>query len=281
MRVVQVPVLSDNYAYLLIGSNGQAAAVDPVEPEKVLAKAQEEGVKVTRVLTTHHHWDHAGGNQKILGMVPGLQIVGGIHDNVEACTSTVQDNDEFQFAGITIRCLETPFHTQGHICYFCTEPNQKPVVFTGDTLFVGGCGRCFVGTPSQMFSSLVEKLSKLPEETAVYCGHEYTVSNLKFGAHADKENKAVHQKLAWAEQQRSKGLSTIPSTIGEELQHNVFLRCSVPDVAEATGKDPGSSTLAELRWRKDNWGLLASATTMALLFIQMLPMAASYLGLDH
>ncbi|KAK9841253.1 hypothetical protein WJX74_002618 [Apatococcus lobatus] len=253
MRVVQVPVLSDNYAYLLIGSNGQAAAVDPVEPEKVLAKAQEEGVKVTRVLTTHHHWDHAGGNQKILGMVPGLQIVGGIHDNVEACTSTVQDNDEFQFAGITIRCLETPFHTQGHICYFCTEPNQKPVVFTGDTLFVGGCGRCFVGTPSQMFSSLVEKLSKLPEETAVYCGHEYTVSNLKFGAHADKENKAVHQKLAWAEQQRSKGLSTIPSTIGDEQKFNPFLRCQTAGLQAFTGKQDPIDVIGATRKAKDSF----------------------------
>ncbi|KAK9811025.1 hypothetical protein WJX73_007364 [Symbiochloris irregularis] len=232
MRVVPVPMLSDNFAYLLIDSQGTTAAVDPVEPEKILQAAEREGVKVTTILTTHHHWDHAGGNEKFAELAPGITVIGGVNDKVAACTQTVKDDEHITIGQIKIQCIETPFHTQGHICYFCEESGSgDKIVFTGDTLFIAGCGRCFVGTPEQMYSALVGKLSKLPKDTQVYCGHEYTLSNLKFAIKADGANQAVKDKLDWAQRQRDAGHATIPSTIGEELATNPFFRCEDPAVA--------------------------------------------------
>ena len=138
---------------------------------QVLKAAKEEGVSISKVLTTHKHNDHAGGNSAIAKSIPGLEIVGGEKDRVQGCTSTVKDGDEFSIGSIEVKCLHTPGHTVGHICYYVTEGEQK-AVFTGDTLFVGGAGRFFEGTPEEMQHSLAEKLGKLPPETLVYCGHE-------------------------------------------------------------------------------------------------------------
>lgn len=254
MRVVPVPVLDDNYAYLLIDSAGKTAAIDPVEPKKLIAAAEKEGVEITAVITTHHHWDHAGGNVEMAKTYPNITVYGGQHDNVDGCNRPVADGEEFKFGNIDIKCMETPFHTHGHICYLCTEPgDEQKIVFTGDTLFVAGCGRMFAGTPPQMYGSLIEKLATLDGDTKMYCGHEYTVSNLKFAAHVDKENDAVKAKLAWAEEQRAKGLPTIPATIAEEKTYNPFLRCKTQEMAEYTGKTDPVLVLAELRYQKDKF----------------------------
>lgn len=148
--------------------DGVTAAVDPVEPQKLIKAAEEEGLKISKVLTTHHHWDHAGGNNEIAKLIPGIEIVGGEHDHVEGATREVADKQEISVGSISIACIETPFHTLGHICYLCSEEGSpERNIFTGDTLFVGGCGRCFAGTPQQMYSSLIGKLSKLPPDIKV------------------------------------------------------------------------------------------------------------------
>ncbi|KAK9916356.1 hypothetical protein WJX75_001731 [Coccomyxa subellipsoidea] len=248
-------MLSDNYSYLLVDRNGVTAAVDPVEPSKVIEAAKQEGLKISTVLTTHHHWDHAGGNEEISKLIPGIEIFGGEHDNVSAATRQVANNEDIRVGEVSIRCLETPFHTLGHICYLCSEEGtSERNIFTGDTLFIGGCGRCFAGTPEQMYDSLIGTLSKLPDDIKVWCGHEYTVKNLEFAADADKDNKAVADKLQWAKAQRAKGLPTIPSTIGEELQYNPFLRVSQPQLVAYSGGGPNPvQVIAALRRKKDKF----------------------------
>eukprot|EP00897_Mesotaenium_endlicherianum_P000349 jgi/Mesen1/10314/ME000079S09741 len=291
MRVVTVPVLEDNYSYLLIDdSTGEAAAVDPVEPRKVLAAAKEAGATLTTVLTTHHHWDHAGGNEKMKHEVAGIRVLGGAIDGVQGATEAVDDGTELSLgASVHVRAIHTPCHTKGHISYYVTDKSsgEAPAVFTGDTLFVAGCGRFFEGSPEEMLSSLCTKLAALPPSTRVFCGHEfvagcgrffegspeemlsslctklaalppstrvfcgheYTVKNLEFAASVEGENDAVQKKLAWARQQRSAGAPTVPSTIREELEINPFMRVEQP--AKATGKSSATDVMAELRRRKN------------------------------
>ncbi|CAL2243258.1 unnamed protein product [Prunus armeniaca] len=175
MKIHHVACLEDNYAYLIIDeSTKEAAAVDPVEPEKVLKAAQEHGVDIKLVLTTHHHWDHAGGNEKIKQLVPGIKVYGGSIDNVKGCTDKVDNGDKISLgADVHILSLHTPCHTKGHISYYVTnKEGDDPAVFTGDTLFIAGCGKFFEGTAEQMHQSLCVTLGSLPKPTRVYCGHE-------------------------------------------------------------------------------------------------------------
>ncbi|KRT82417.1 hypothetical protein AMK59_4752, partial [Oryctes borbonicus] len=215
MRVRILPALSDNYMYLIVDDNTkQAAIVDPVEPDTVLEAVKEEGVNLTKILTTHHHWDHASGNEGLVKKSKNaLQVFGG-DDRVDALTNKVKHGDMFTIGDINVECLFTPCHTTGHICYYLTSSEQTPVVFTGDTLFIAGCGRFFEGTAEQMHSALIDKLGNLPESTKVFCGHEYTLQNLKFAMHVEPDNIDVQSKIKWAEGKRLKNEPTVPSTIG-------------------------------------------------------------------
>ena len=168
MKIRSIPALDDNYMYLLVDSKtNQAAIVDPVEPDKVLKAVKEEGVNLTTVMTTHHHWDHAGGNNDLVSKVQGLEVYGG-DERIGSLTQKVGHDFTFNLGSLSVRCLFTPCHTTGHICYFVEEKDETPVVFTGDTLFVSGCGRFFEGKPSQMYTALIEILSKLPPTTQVF-----------------------------------------------------------------------------------------------------------------
>eukprot|EP00963_Diacronema_lutheri_P011995 scaffold1554_cov332-Pavlova_lutheri.AAC.8 len=256
MDVVVVPCLKCNYAYLIRGSGGkECATVDPVEPHNVLRCAQERGWKTCRnVLTTHKHWDHAGGNEEFAKLVPGCAVYGGEKEQVEGCTDAVKDGREIHLTevGVRVKCIETPFHTMGSISYLVTDDlTQEKAVFTGDTLFVGGCGKCFEGNVQNMWDTLIHKFSRLPPETKVYCGHEITVKNLEFCTHADPQNECAKEKLEWARNMRSQGKPTVPSTIAEELSYNVFLRPLDSNLQTWTGKTSAMETLAELRRRKD------------------------------
>ncbi|KAI7749316.1 hypothetical protein M8C21_023651 [Ambrosia artemisiifolia] len=200
-------------------------------------------------------WDHAGGNEKIKELVPGIKVYGGSIDNVKGCTNKLENGDKLSLGDdIDILSLHTPCHTKGHISYYLTgKEEDDPAVFTGDTLFVAGCGKFFEGTAEQMYESLCVTLASLPKQTKVYCGHEYTVKNLQFAQTVEPENAKISQKLSWAQQQRQSGLPTIPSTIGEELEFNPFMRADLPEVQEKVGCKSPVEALRKIRQLKDNW----------------------------
>ncbi|KAG8038413.1 hypothetical protein GUJ93_ZPchr0013g34590 [Zizania palustris] len=256
MKIIPVACLEDNYAYLIVDeSTKSAAAVDPVEPEKVLAAAGEVGAHVDCVLTTHHHWDHAGGNKKMGHSVPGIKVYGGSLDNVKGCTDQVENGTKLSLGkDIEILCLHTPCHTKGHISYYVTSKVDKdPAVFTGDTLFIAGCGRFFEGTAEQMYQSLIVTLGSLPKPTQVYCGHEYTVKNLEFMLTVEPENEKMKQKLEWAQKQSEANQPTVPSTIGDEFEINTFMRVDLPEIQAKFGAKSPVEALREVRKIKDNW----------------------------
>ncbi|XP_060116535.1 hydroxyacylglutathione hydrolase, mitochondrial-like [Heteronotia binoei] len=253
MKVEILPALTDNYMYLIIDEDTkQAAIVDPVQPQKVVDAVRKHGVKLTTVLTTHHHWDHAGGNEKLVKMAPGLQVYGG-DSRVGALTQRVSHLMSFQVGSLNVKCLSTPCHTSGHICYFVTKPNssETPAVFTGDTLFVAGCGKFFEGTPEEMYRALIDILGRLPPETRVYCGHEYTINNLKFARHVEPTNPSIQQKLSWAKAKYDSGEPTIPSTIGEEFTYNPFMRVREATVQQHAQETDPIRTMGTIRKEKD------------------------------
>ncbi|XP_062308203.1 hydroxyacylglutathione hydrolase, mitochondrial [Osmerus eperlanus] len=255
MKIELLPALTDNYMYLLIDEETkEAAIVDPVEPVKVLEAVKKHKVKLTTVLTTHHHWDHAGGNEKMLRLMPGLTVYGG-DDRVDALSKKVSHSNTLKLGSLSVKCLFTPCHTTGHICYFVTKNNstEPPAVFTGDTLFVAGCGKFFEGTAEQMYRALVDVLGRLPPETRVYCGHEYTVNNLKFARHVEPDNEVILKKLAWAKEKFSNGEPTIPSTVADEFSFNPFMRVKEKAVQDHTGQTDPIETMRSLRKEKDGF----------------------------
>ncbi|TRM62725.1 beta-lactamase-like protein [Schizophyllum amplum] len=218
MKVVAVPVRDDNYAYLLIDEpSKKAAAVDPYDVTKVAAAAQGMGVEIVAAITTHHHYDHAGGNKA--STYPGVTIYGG-SEQVSAVTKIVKDKEEFTIGENThVKCLATPCHTQDSICYYITDKTgaHPGGVFTGDTLFVGGCGRFFEGTADEMHAAL-SYLGTLPDKTVVYNGHEYTAGNAAFAKNIDPEGSSVARLVALAKENK---LTTGQTTIGDEKEWNV------------------------------------------------------------
>jgi len=257
MKIVQVPVLEDNYSYLVIDDthdHRHAFVVDPAQPAKVIEAAKRENAQITTVLTTHHHWDHAGGNKEISELISGLKILGG-DERIPALTSQVYEGDTFNVGSIKIKVLFTPCHTSGHVLYLVDSGKPPLALFTGDTLFIGGCGRFFEGTAEQMHHALNEVIAQLPASTEVYCGHEYTKKNLEFAHKMEPNNEDVKKKLLWATQQREKDVSTVPSTVGEEKLYNPFMRVDQVSVAEAVGKkgDGPVAVMAALRAAKNEF----------------------------
>ncbi|KAK7693316.1 hypothetical protein QCA50_002883 [Cerrena zonata] len=228
MKVVPVLVRSDNYAYLLIDEAAKkAAAVDPYDVPKVQEAAAREGVEIIAGITTHHHHDHSGGNQEFAKTFPGIPIYGGSNKS-PALTALVKDRDEFKVSSINIRCLATPCHTQDSICYHVTSSDDSHPggVFTGDTLFIAGCGRFFEGTGSEMVAAL-NYLGTLPDKTIVYDGHEYTAGNLKFAKSVDPENPALKRLEGIEGHGRT---DEGASTIGDEKQWNPFMRLNTEPI---------------------------------------------------
>jgi hydroxyacylglutathione hydrolase len=215
MRVVSVPCLSDNYAYLVIDGSA-CAIVDPSEHAPVLEAVKREGVTPAAVWLTHHHWDHVGGVEGIVAAYPGIEVVAHKSDQsrIAKATKLVDEGDTVTLGSLTAKILHNPGHTLGAISYWIEDGDGS--VFTGDTLFAAGCGRVFEGTPEMMYASLT-KLAALPPPTRVYFGHEYTAANLRFAAHVEPNNRAVTDRAA--------GLKTpsTPSTIADERATNPFL----------------------------------------------------------
>ncbi|RWS15291.1 hydroxyacylglutathione hydrolase-like protein [Dinothrombium tinctorium] len=255
MQVHLLPALSDNYMYLIVDETSkEAAIVDPVEPVKVQEAVNQHSVKLSTVLTTHHHWDHSGGNADLVKMMPNLKVCGG-DSRVPAITKTVKHGDELKIGSLNVRCLFTPCHTSGHICYYVTDSGDRcdPAVFTGDTLFIAGCGKFFEGTPEEMYNALINTLGELPDNTKVYCGHEYTVNNLKYARHVESNNSDIAAKLQWAMEKRKKNESTVPSTIAEEKKTNPFMRVNVKEVQQHAKENDPIKTMGFLRREKDRF----------------------------
>jgi hydroxyacylglutathione hydrolase len=214
-------------------------------------------LNLTKILTTHHHWDHANGNPELVKSLKHEIPVYGGDDRIPGLTNKIGHDDSIEIGTLKVKCLFTPCHTTGHICYFVSKQDDlQPAVFTGDTLFLSGCGRFFEGTADQMYKNLVQILAKLPENTLVYCGHEYSIQNLKFSLFVEPNNEKTQAKLKWAEQQRASNLPTIPSSLKEELDYNPFMRVDLDHFKKrytCSQTDSAILVMKELRKEKDNW----------------------------
>ncbi|KAI1261224.1 Las1-domain-containing protein [Xylariaceae sp. FL1019] len=244
---------SDNYAYLVVDDKSKdAVIVDPAHPEEVapvLKEAIQAGkINLKAIVNTHHHWDHSGGNKKLLGELskPDLPIIGG--EKCEAVTKTPGNGEEWSIGSIAVKGVYTPCHTQDSICWFMQDGDDK-VVFTGDTLFHGGCGRFFEGTADEMHIALNKTLAALPDDTKVYPGHEYTKANVKFGVSV-LQNAAIQKLQSFADSNKE---TQGKFTIGDERQHNVFMRVDDPEIQKATGKTEPVEVMAALREMKNNF----------------------------
>jgi hydroxyacylglutathione hydrolase len=238
MAIIPVPQLSDNYAYLVVDDGTkQCGVVDCSEAPKVLAEVERRGLKLVTVLPTHWHFDHVGGNEDLVRALPGLRVYGARAENgrIPAQTHAVNDGDTVEVGTLKGRVIGIPAHTNGHIAYYFP---QLDAVFTGDTLFIAGCGRVFEGKAQTMVDSL-RKLAALPDSTQVYCGHEYTQKNLQFALTLEPNNQVLKAKYDWTVKMRRDGKYTIPSTIGDEKQFNPFLRTDSAELRASLKKlDP-------------------------------------------
>ncbi|MBK7579235.1 MAG: hydroxyacylglutathione hydrolase [Myxococcales bacterium] len=256
MRVITVPCLQDNYAYLIVadGSN-RALVVDPSEADPVIAALTRNELTLGAILNTHHHWDHTGGNEALCQAFGELPVHGHASDAGRIPLLNVQHNhgDEFEELGLSFKALHVPGHTSGAVAYVCGD-----AVFTGDTLFAAGCGRLFEGTPAQMYESLNEKLGALPDATRVFCGHEYTAANLRFAAHLEPSNNDVRGKAERVAALRERGEPSVPSSIGDERRTNPFMRCDSAELRKhlaaelAADASPGD-VLGAIRAEKDSF----------------------------
>lgn len=257
MAIIAVPQLADNFAYLIIDdASRQAGVVDCAEAAKVLAEVKRQELNLTTVLSTHWHYDHVGGNKDLLAAMPNLRIYGASAENgrIPGLTNPIEDGDEVAVGNLRGRAIGIPAHTNGHMAYYFAA---LKAVFSGDTLFIAGCGRLFEGGAATMVNSL-SKLAALPDDTEVYCGHEYTVKNLAFALTLEPGNRALANKHQWAERTRREGKWTVPSTIGEEKQFNPFLRTDSPEIRAsvakiAPGLDDKVAIFAKIRELKDHY----------------------------
>jgi hydroxyacylglutathione hydrolase len=224
MRVEIIPCLQDNYSYLIIDdSNNSACVVDPSEAKPIINYLKNKNIKLKYILNTHHHFDHIGGNKDLKEKF-GSIIVGFKEDanRIPGMDILLEDGQIWKAENFVAKIMHIPGHTTGHICFHFFH---EKLVFTGDTLFSLGCGRIFEGTYEEMFESL-NKIRCLPQETKVYCGHEYTLNNLKFCIQYNSENQNLKKKAEIIKKRIKSGLPTIPSTIKDEIECNIFLRAN-------------------------------------------------------
>lgn len=253
LTVHQFPCLGDNYGYLIHDEEKDlTAAIDTPEASKIEAALKEKGWKLTHILNTHHHFDHAGGNEE-LKRKWGCIIVGSKTDaaRIPGIDEQVGDGDTYTFGNHKAKVLDVSGHTQGHIAYYF-EADQ--ILFSGDALFALGCGRLFEGSAEQMWTSL-QKLIALPDETTVYCAHEYTQSNAKFALTVEPQNSELQARVKDIDDLRAANKPTVPSNLGVEKRTNPFLRPMSSDLQETLGMSSASlvEVFAETRLRKDNF----------------------------
>ncbi len=253
LLVEQFMCRSDNFGVLLHDpETGQTAIIDAPEEGPILAAIERTGWTPTHIFTTHHHPDHVEANLALKDRYK-LQIIGPVNeaDKIPGIDKRVGDGDVFEFSGHKVHVIETPGHTAGHICFYI--PDAK-LLFAADTLFAMGCGRLFERGPAEMYASF-QKLMKLPLDTIVYCGHEYTQSNARFALTVDPENAALRERATRVDQLRADDLPTLPTTILEEMATNPYMRTHDASIRRHLGMENASDAdvFAEIRKRKDNF----------------------------
>jgi hydroxyacylglutathione hydrolase len=255
LAVLTVPAFKDNYLWI-IHDGTHAAVVDPGDAEPILAALQANGLTLTAILLTHHHADHIGGVTRLLEH-SNVPVFGPRNDGIAAVTHPLAEGDRVRVPGLALELavLDVPGHTNGHIAYV-REDEGAHWLFCGDTLFGGGCGRLFEGTPAQMAASLA-KLAALPDDTLVYCAHEYTLANLRFAEALEPGNRALQMRIANDSELRGTHLPTIPTTIAIEKATNPFLRTREPSIIDSLalagrlppGDDPVAVFAALREWK--------------------------------
>lgn len=242
---------SDNFGVLVHDpATGETASIDAPEEQAILDALARRGWTLSHIFTTHHHQDHVEANGALKARF-GATIIGPAHEAIPGLDRKVEDGDSFTFAGRPVDVILTPGHTLGHICFHLP---QDKLLFAADTLFALGCGRLFEGTPAQMWDSL-SKLAALPDDTVVYFGHEYTLSNARFALTVDPDNAALRARVEDVEALRAKDAFTAPTTIGLEKATNPFLRAADPAIRQHLGMKTASDAevFAEIRARKDRF----------------------------
>lgn len=248
-RVVVVPCLTDNYAYLVVGEGGRAVVIDPSEAEPVERALEREGLELVAALCTHHHWDHVGGLEALRARRGALAVYAHTTDaaRIEGPIVAIEDGCSLAEAGLEFEALHVPGHTLGAVAWRTAD-----ALFTGDTLFLAGCGRLFEGTAARMHASL-ERLASLAPTTRVYCGHEYTVANLRFAAAIEPDHAPIAERLDRALATRAAGAPTVPGTLAEELATNPFLRCAEPSLQHRMPGASAAEIFADVRAAKDRF----------------------------
>lgn len=253
---IALPAFQDNYIWLLTDDTSfKVTAVDPGDARPVIRwLGRHPEYQLSTILLTHHHRDHTGG---VLSLKAATQcrVLGPDNPAIDGIDRTLADGDQINLAGQSIRVIAVPGHTLDHIAFFCDDP-QEPWLLSGDTLFAGGCGRVFEGTPAQMHDSL-QRLAALPDATTIYCTHEYTQANLRFAQAVEPDNPDIRVRLEVVEDLRRDGQITLPTTLALEKRTNPFLRSAEPAVVEAASRQaggevtPGAETFAAIRAWKD------------------------------
>jgi hydroxyacylglutathione hydrolase len=254
LSVTPIPAFSDNYIWLLRqDTSPKACIVDPGEAEPVIRALEQEGLTLGTILITHHHPDHTGGLPELIERY-SPQVIGPDNPRISGLTDHVGDGDSCRIMGRRFDVYEVPGHTLDHIAFFAA--GIPPLLFCGDTLFSGGCGRLFEGSPEQMYRSL-QTLASLPDDTLVFAAHEYTLANLRFAQAADPQNRDIAAALAETERSRDLDRPTLPSHLAREKRINPFLRCGDPDVRATASKhgntDTDQAAFATLRAWKDSF----------------------------
>ena len=253
LEIFIINALSDNYIYLLRNEHKNITSViDPGEAEPVIKFLNSKNWHLDEIINTHHHHDHIGGNRQLLDIYKSKLIAPSYENNrISNIDILVSDNETVNITGISTKVFHTPGHTLGHVCFYM--PKEK-CLFSGDTLFYLGCGRVFEGTMDQMWLSLL-KLRSLPEDTSVYCGHEYTLSNMKFANYIDSKNALLNKVSLEIKNKREKGLPTVPFNLGVEKKINPFLRADDDNFIKSVGlnSNNASDSFGEIRLKKDSF----------------------------